>query len=235
MRRGGTPTRRSASTVVALAVAGAGLAVAPVAPATAAGRGVCEGVSGCRVVARVDVNGDGRRDAVGIARRGSSSAGNGAVVVRVRTGTYRIVAARRPLDYWYGSPWHGAASLDGRRGKELVVGHVAGAHTQFFWVLTMRAGRLVTLRAPGGAPDWVVDGAYNVSRGWLRGADQRVGTVVRRTADRNGTSRTFHAVATTFRWTSGGWQRVRRTVHPRLAERTAYAWGGWRVRGLPRW
>lgn len=225
--------RRSGAMAVAMAVATAVLVVP--AEASAAGPGVCKDISRCRVVVRVDVNGDGVRDAVGVAKRGRNADPNGAVIVRVKTGPHRIVSARRKLEPWFGSPWHGAAYLDGQRGAELVVGHLAGAHTENFWALTWRRGKLVTLRAPGNDPDWVVDGAYSVSLGWQRRTTDRVETVRRLEAYRNSNTSTFSAAFTTYRWRAGTWQRVSRATNNRLDEDVASTWGGFRIAGLPRW
>lgn len=195
---------------------------------------VCAGVAGCRVVAHVDVDGDGRRDAVGIARRGADGAGDGRVVVRVRTAR-RIVSTERRLSYWYGRPWRGAARLDGVAGVELVVGYTTGAHTVFEQVLTWRSGRLVGLRAPGGEGSWVIDGSVNFQRGWLRRAGQPVGTVTLLDAQRNGgDGPRFTGTATRYLWSGGRWVEQARATNRRLAERTAYGWSGWHVPPLPR-
>jgi hypothetical protein len=226
--------RRSGSGLVALAAVMSPMAAAPPA-ASAAGPGVCQGVVGCRVVAHVDVNGDGTKDAVGVARRGTNGKPGSAVIVRVRTGARSVVAVRRPLDYWFGSPWHGAAALDGRKGAELVVGHVTGAHTQFLWVLTWRRGRLVTLPAPDSAPDWVIDGAANVALGWQRRPTDPVGTVRRLEAHRNGSGTTFTGTVSTYRWSAGAWRLLERRTSATVPQRSAFQWGGFHVPGLPRY
>jgi hypothetical protein len=197
--------------------------------------GVCEGVPGCRVVARVDVNGDGHRDSVGVARPGGASGRR--LVVRVRTGPDHIVSVRVPAEFWSGSPWLGAADLDGRPGAELVVAYTQGAHTDFFRALTWRTGRLVTLGAPGPDVFWVVDSAAFVSLGWQHLPGDPPGLIRRLSAQRAGSSvhDPFRGSVTRFQWTSGGWRTVSsRTVFP-LTERAAFAWGGFHVPGLPRW
>lgn len=225
--------RRSVGAILATVVVAAGtLAVAG--PADAAAAHVCTGVSACRVVSHVDVNGDGVRDSVGLARRGADGAASGSVIVRVQVAPRRVVQVTRRLEPFYGSPWQGAAFIDGRRGAELMIGHVAGAHTQFFQALTWRNGRLVNLRAPGGGPDWVVDGAWSVSLGWQRRSTDPVGTVLRREAYRNGSSKTFTGTVTTYRWSSGGWQRLRRSTNDRIPQDAAHSWGGFLIRGLAR-
>ncbi len=205
-------------------------------PATqAAGPGVCAGVNRCRVVAHVDVDGNGTSDAVALARRGKNGGPKGFVYVRVKTASNHIAVARRELPYWYGRAWQGAARLDGRKGHDLVIGHTSGAHTQLFRALTWRAGKLVTLRAPGGESDWVVDGAYRISLGFLRRAGKPAGTLTRLAAERNGDSATFTGTATDYKWSAGAWKRVRRSTNDHLSEKTAGRWGGFRVPGLSRW
>ena len=99
-------------------------------PAEAVGPGVCTGITTCRVVARVDVDGNGTRDPVALSRLGKDGGPHGTVVIRAKVGRHRVVQARRKLPYWYGPVWQGAAFLDGRKGRELVVGHTAGAHSE---------------------------------------------------------------------------------------------------------
>ena len=227
--------RRSFRAVGAAAVAVVVGVLAIPAEAVAAGAGVCTGVIGCRVVSQADVNGDGIRDSVGIARRGASGSVYGSVIVRVKVAPRRIVQVTRKLEPFYGSPWQGASPLDGRRGAELMIGHMAGAHTQFFQALTWRDGGLVNLRAPGAQRDWVVDGAWSVALGWQRRSTDPVGTLLRREAYRNGSSSTFTAKLTRYRWSSVGWQRVRTTTNARLPENAASSWGGFLIRGLQRY
>jgi hypothetical protein len=167
----------------------AGLAPTNALGADAAGRsaGVCDGVSRCHVKAHVDVTGDGDRDPIGVVRQGANGSAEGAVIVRVKTGSGRIVSTRRPTQYWYGPVWQGVANLDGRKGKEIVVGNTTGAHTEFYLALTWRRGRLVRLGAPGPGVMWVVDAAASISYGWLRRPDDPIGTIVKRVADRTPT------------------------------------------------
>jgi hypothetical protein len=201
----------------------------------AADGGVCDGVAGCRVVARVDVNGDGSRDSVGVAGRGSAP--RMSVLVRVRTSRDHIVSVRAPAEFWTGSFWQGAARLDGRPGAELVVGYTLGAHTAFHRALTWRAGRLVTLGAPGPGSFWTVDSAAFVSLGWQQLPRDPAGTIRRLSAQRAGSSLhdPFRGMVTRYRWTPGGWRTVAsRTVFP-MSDRAAYGWGGFHVPGLARW
>lgn len=229
---------RTASLTAAAALAGSLLSVtAGTTTAQAADPGACSGVEGCRVVARADVNGDGKRDAIGVARVGSNGDPKGAVIVRVKTGPGKIASVRRQAPYWYGPIWQGVADLDGKKGKEIVVGHSAGAHAQHYRSLTWRKGKLVNLKAPGTSDYWLIDGAVWISAGWLQRPSDPAGTIRQRFAVRTGdaTRSAFKGTVTTYRWKPGGWTRVSvETTNP-LADSTAYSWGGFRVPGLQRW
>lgn len=211
----------------------------PLAPATGqiTDPGVCAGVSGCRVMAKADVDGDGSADVIGMARRGGNGAPNGLVIVRVKTGPGTIVSKVSGTEYWYGPLWQGVAFLDGQKGKEIVVGFTMGAHYQSYRALTWRQGRLVTLSAPGRDTYWGIDGAVWISMGWQRLATDPMGKIRERVAMRTGdaTSSPFRGKITTYKWRPGGWDIVgSKTIYP-LRDRTAYSWGGFHVPGLPRW
>jgi len=211
--------------------------LAGVPAASAAGAGVCTGVAGCRVMAFGDVNGDGNRDAIGMVRHGANGAAEGSVIVRVKIRPGVIASAYTKTGYWYGSPWQGVATLDGRRGKEIVVGRTAGAHTQFYRALTWRQGGLTTLGAPGKGTDWIVDGAMRISIGWNHKRTDKAGTIRRRWAERTGDAvhSRFKGTVTTYRWTSTGWTKTAsKTIYP-MRDATAYSWGGFQVPGLYRW
>lgn len=223
---------KSLKSAVALLAVASGI-VTGSSPASAE-EGVCAGVARCHVVGRADVNGDGKRDVVGIANRGANGGAKRSSVVRVQLASGRIVTARREAPYFYGPLWQGAAGLDGRRGSELVVGHTSGAHTQFFHVLTWRSGRLVTLRAPRGYDTWAVDGTATVALGWQRTKQDPRGLIRLRTASLDAGDR-WDATVTTYRWVDGRWrQRAKRTVADATTD-TVSGWGGWRVPGLDRW
>ncbi len=211
-----------------------GVAALGAASPAAAGVGVCSGVAGCHIVTKVDVNGDGRRDTVAVARRGADGARSGSVIVRVKTSRNHVESVTRRTSFWYGALWQGAAKIDSRSGHELVVGHTSGAHTLFFSTLTWRKGHLVMLHQPGGARHWVVDGAYNITLGWKHRTADPVGVIRKRVAERRANGR-FRGVVTTFRWGSdGAWHRMGSTVKDPLSESTAFSWGGWRFPGLQR-
>jgi hypothetical protein len=201
-------------------------------------QGVCAGVAGCHVKARADVNGDGSRDVIGIARRGKIGAPVGAVLVRVKVGPHRIEAFRARTSFWYGKQvWQGVADLDRRSGKEIVVGRTQGAHAQFYRSLTWFDGNLVPLQAPGKRKSWYIDGAVWISWGWQRLPTDPVGTMRRRAAVRVGdavTSR-FKGKITTFRWADGRWKELdTKTIFP-LPDKRAFRWGGFHVPGLDQW
>ena len=204
----------------------------PVAAAPAKdGQGVCEGVRRCHKVARVDVNGDGDPDPVGLARRKEGD--ESYVLVRVKVGPERIVTTRRKTTGFYGPPWQGAARLDGVPGKDLLIGYLSGAHTQFFHGITWREGELTTLDAPGRDVTWVIDGAYSISFGWLRRGSWPEGTIRKRVATRD-ESEEFKGRITAYRWKDGGWDVAwSKSVKP--SEDEAYSWGGFHVPGLQRW
>src|SRR4051794_7019958 len=111
--------------VLPLLALGLGAAALPAAPATAAGP--CTGVARCHVVAHADVDGDGTRDPIGLARTGKDGGPKGTVTLLVQLGS-RVVRATRPAEYWYGPLWQGTANVDGLKGRELFFGRTQGAH-----------------------------------------------------------------------------------------------------------
>jgi hypothetical protein len=200
-------------------------------------QGVCAGVRGCHVVGHADVDGDGSPDPIGIADRGQDGAAVGGVIVRVKTGPGTVASVFRTTHGWYGPRWQGVANLDGRHGKEIVVGRVMGAHAQFYQVLTWRQGRLALLDAPGQRKWWYIDGAVGISVGWLRLPADEPGTITKRAAVRTGdaTESPFIGKVTTYRWARGGWRQITsKTINP-LPDARAYRWGGFHIPGLPRW
>ncbi len=196
--------------------------------------GVCTGVPGCDVKAHVDIDGDGHKDAVGIASRGSASGRR--VIIRVKTSATHIESVRRPTPYWFGSQWQGTAQLDGRLGREVVVGHMMGAHAQLYRSLTWRHGGLRHLDAPGRESSWMIDSAIWTSMGWKRGARSPAGFIKHRTAVRTGDTRShFKGTVLSYSWTQDGWKRVNARKFPSISDRRARRWGGFHVPGLARW
>lgn len=196
---------------------------------------VCVDIARCHVVARVDVNGDGARDTVGLARRGNDGALHGAVIVRVQTSARKVVAVRRKTIGWSGKVWQGAASLDGRPGKELVLGWTAGAHALFFTALTWRHGELVNLRAPGDS-HWGIDGSVSSVVGWLKRPGEPAGVIRSRVAERklNPSTSRFEGTVTTFKWSRNGWTKIDAKQIDPLRTKRAWTWAGFHVRGLAR-
>jgi hypothetical protein len=231
-------TRTRYTGMVTLGFVTAALLVSPTGSAVASQReqrGVCAGVSRCHIAARSDVNGDGSRDPIGVARRGDEGAPKGAVIVRVKTGPRRIESIRRPLQYWYGPVWQGVANLTRTDGKEIVVARTSGAHTLLYQTLTWRQGRLDVLTAPGQGNLWAVDSAATITMGWLRRPSDPPGRVTKRTAYRMDVEGPFKGKIAEFQWTRDGWRKVAsRTISP-LSQRRAYKWAGFHVPGLPRW
>jgi hypothetical protein len=202
---------------------------------------VCTGVSGCRRVATIDVDGDARADQVGVL--GDGPASGGSITVRVRTATGHTAQSTGRNVYWYTSPFFGAAPLDGRAGAEILVGDTAGAHTQQFRVLTYRKGKLVTLAPPpyvrrSAAPDrstarWLVDGSYSFSYGIYRSVSASGVTLTLKSAVRNSSGRGHIGHATSYRWRDGGWVEVSAKTVRYPTDASVAGLGGWHVRGLP--
>jgi hypothetical protein len=203
---------------------------------------VCTGVRGCRVVAAVDVDGDGRRDQVGVI--GRKPADGGSITVRVRTATGHVLQTTGHDVYWFGEPFLGAVPLDGAAGAEIVVGSTMGANYEEFRVVTYRDGRLVTLDAPPAVwtkaglakstPRWGIDGSYSFNSGvYRRVSADGVVTLTLKTADRNRSGHGFRGHTTTYRWTAGRWSKAssRTTHYP--DDRSVQHLGGWHVPGLP--
>lgn len=199
--------------------------------------GLCAGLDHCHVVARPDVTGDGERDTVALVRHGENGAERGSVTVRVRTAEGRVISTRRRTAYWHGALWQGAGLLDGRGGRDLVVGRTQGAHAQEFTVLTWRKGELVVLNAPGKGRWWWIDSAVWINAGWQHRKVDDEGLVRKRVAMREGNAAEgpIRGKVSTFRWTRDGWDRVNRRTIYSMSDRRASRWGGWRVQGIHRW
>lgn len=203
---------------------------------------VCSGVAHCTTAARVDVDGDGRADQVGVA--GERLADGGSVTVRVRTATGRLLKTTGHDVHWFAKPYFGAVAVDGEPGAEIVVGDTMGANYEQFRVVTYRDGRLVTLKAPPAqwtraglsraASRWGVDGSYSFNDGVERTVVAGVATLTMTSASRNdsGTGHTSHR--TSYRWADGAWSETstRTTRHATDAEVAGV--GGWHVPGLHR-
>jgi hypothetical protein len=201
---------------------------------------VCTGVSGCRRVATIDVDGDARPDQVGVLS--TKPERGGSITVRVRTATGHTAQSTGRNVFWYTSPFFGAVPLDGRPGAEILVGDTAGAHTQQFRVLTYRKGKLVTLTAPpyvwrSAAPDrstarWLVDGSYSFSYGVYRTVSAQGITLTLKSAVRSSSGRGHAGHTTTYRWRDGGWVKVSASQVRYATDASVAGLGGWHVRGL---
>jgi hypothetical protein len=217
-------------------------AVPAAAPAaTVKARGVCTGVKGCHVVARVDVDGDGRTDQVGVV--GSKLATGGSITVRVRTATGHTLATTGRDVHWFAKPFFGAVPLDGRAGAEIVVGSTMGANYEEFRVVTYRGGKLVTLDAPpmvwtkagmaASTPRWGIDGSYSFNSGVSRQvSDRGVVSLTLKTADRNDSGHGFTGHTSTYRWKADHWAEVSSTKVRYATDRSVQGIGGWHVTGL---
>lgn len=216
------------ATAVAVAMA---VSVAPAMTSGAhAATGVCTGVSSCKVVSRADVDGDGRADQVGLVQRQASPQGN-IVMVRVRTAKGRTMSTSHEA-WWYGSTYHGAAKVDGVAGHDLVFGTSVGAHLMQFRVITVRGGKLATLKAPGNAYRWFIDSSYGYNEGWTRSVSKGTVSMTYRFAMRRNES-SHNLTTRRYTWRNGTWRLAssKKTV---VSDRTGSTVGGWRVPYLKR-
>lgn len=178
-------------------------------------------------------DGDGRADQVGLTEYGDEDTTTRSVV-RVQTASGRRMTRTIDGEWWVGSSWHGAASMDGRRGYELVLGKDTGAHAMFFTVLTYRSGQLSVLKAPEGTWTWYLDSSYSFNGGYHRtmSGGMRM-TVVTSVRDVESTSsRPHRQVKAAYRWSNGHWARVSTKV-AWVSDSVAYKDNGWHVPYLP--
>ncbi len=165
--------------MVALAIGSTALVAVPashaVAGRTAHARATTS-LAGHRWRHRVQVDGQAGQDAVVLIggkdlKLDSFGNGIGHVLVRVHlANSRRTLSSRQFMTYlsvrkpW--TPWLGAASLDHRGGKEIMVGFSTGAHSQFFTVLNDQAGRLRELAAPA-RTSWGANSSFGTGNfGW---------------------------------------------------------------------
>lgn len=195
--------------------------------ATSATQDVCAGIARCRVVTRTDVDGDGSADQVAWIRRSKH-----VMVARLVTADGQVATRRVDVSLWpNGGAWGGAAYVDGRAGKELLIGSQLGAHTPLYTMLTWRQGGLVVAKTPDGQSRWMIDSALADVIGWWRHTVDGQVRLTYRLALPDKEFRHYRGHDTTYRW-DGGWVKGRtvRTYY-RHADR-AYAVGGFHVRGL---
>lgn len=213
---------------VAAAIALSGMAVPTAADASTA----CTGLSGCKIVSRADVDGDGRADQVGV--RIKTSGGTTKNTVRVRTAKGRLMSSQVAVQPWAKS-WHGAARIDGRAGYELVIPTTGQSEYLTYRVLTYREGRLVTLKTPQNRWSWDVVAEYAGVTGWARSTRDGKVFVTRKIALRVGETSRFDLRATTYQWKNGAWSRpVSSTRNTRASQKAADSAFGWNISYLKR-
>lgn len=241
-------TKHLTRSLLALALAGGGLAVASPAVADVAPGQACAGVADCRTVASVDVDGDGLFDDVALAPGSSPDTAQ----VLVSTATGQLATYEVPIDTYadesygvenYGvDPWYGAAQIDGRPGDDLVFTSSVGAHATFSTVLSFTDGYLVELPAPGspvdadpGLTQWVVDGSVSSNVGVTV---ETPGTVTVRSAvtDWEPTENpVYDASEQTWTFTDGTWVPAgpEVTSNPPVGSPLPQGFSGWHAVGLP--
>lgn len=198
---------------------------------------VCGGVSGCKVVKSIDVDGDGKADQVGIIAKGLTGE-KGTITVRVKRATGPIVQTTGGGVHWAENPFIGAAAVDGVKGAEILVGDQEGAHFQQFRMITYRAGHLVTENRPPKAPisnlasRWGIDSSFSTDIGLYRSVTGGVVTLTVKTAVLNDSGSGYTGKTIVYTW-KGGWVvKSNRTVHYANAAAKAYLGGLW-IEGLP--
>ena len=193
-----------------------------------------------RVTTRADVDGDGRRDTVELARR-RVTPDEYTFRITVRTATGRR-AVRDVLVPNYGDGsltpedvWDGTATVDGTPGVEIAVDRSGGVG-DFPWphLYTWRAGRLAPAAAPGasaGDLGWSVADHFTLVAGYdvrtVKGVRQLTATHLdgRFGADRERV--TFRGTRVTYRWQHGAWVKSgTRRIGP-LSEDAALRHAGW--------
>lgn len=180
--------------------------------------GVCGGVSDCHVVGHADLDGDGTTDDIAVVGHADqpeydqwSSSNRPTLRVSTKAG---IVTYPVPVDGWAYRPLYGgAASVDGKPGKEVIVGHTAGEHSRYYTMLTMRNGKLVTLPAPNTtirAGDWGVDGSWRSNASYKclgKGVVEAASAVARDPSpNSNSTSTIYDTRIQRYVWADGKWR-----------------------------
>lgn len=203
-----------------------------VVPSSASAASACTGLSGCKIVSRADVDGDGRADQVGV--RIKSSGSKATNTVRVLTAKGRLMSSQVTVDPWSKS-WHGAARIDGRSGYELVIPTNGQTEYRTYRVLTYRDGRLVTLKTPQSAWSWDIVAEYSGYTGWSRSTRDGKVLVTRKTAYRVDETSRFDLRTTTYQWKNGAWSRpVASTRNARASQKAAESVFGWNIPYLKR-
>lgn len=202
-------------------------------PASATSGTACTGVSGCTIVSRVDVDGDGARDSVGLTTTWRSD-GTGTATVRVLTARGARLSTATRVDRRLDDVYHGSARIDGAPGYEMVIQTDMGAHTPWFRAITYRDGRLTTLVDPHGAYRWTVDSAVWVGKGYRRtttstGALKMVSYVA---LDNNHDGR-YQLTTKAVGWREGRWVHMSKSTRT-VGAKEAYRYADWYVPYLPK-
>jgi hypothetical protein len=223
-------TLRTTAAAAAAVIAAAGVSLMTPSIATAIPQGVCHRHDRCRAVAKIDIDGDHRSDAVGFQKL----PGGRTAVVRVLTASGDRLSRRVDVRDWFGGGrWGGATHIDGAPGAEILVGSTLGAHTPFYTMLTFRDGRLVVEGSPRGDRTWFVDAAATVDFGWWREVSGGRVTITSRSALRH-MHGAWSGSDVRYRWHADHWQKVSRTKHVYAGPRAAAHIFGWHVDGLDR-
>jgi len=237
--------RRLAIVAAATTTAAVGIGLVAPAAANADAKDACTGVRAhCRIVATTDVTGDGKKDSVGIVIQKADGPFVTSYQVRVRTAQGELVRATDKDAGWEGDIYFGAAAIDGRPGKDLVVGHVEGAHTAFYHVLAYQQGQLVLRKSPKlpapAAKDmdtygrsWVVDGAVSSFAGIRRTVSHGQVILLENFGSRDPSAAKYAGWHVAYRWSAGHWTLASYRRQSWTDKQAASHWG-WHVRGLPR-
>ncbi|QNF93531.1 hypothetical protein [Janibacter sp. YB324] len=229
--------RTTTTTAITLALAATGFAGWAQAAGSggSAGPNACEGKgSGCVIVSRADVDGDGRSDSVAQTHWGATAEGGDKITTRVHTADGERLQVVTDTQRRMGrDAFFGAAKIDGEAGYELVTKTDLGAHTAYSQVLTYRDGRLTTLKDPRSRYRWVTDGSVWSSVGYKRtttstGAVKVIASEAARPANGGAFRQTLYSA----QWKNGDWQRLSlltRTVSASMAGE----WSGWNIPYLP--
>ncbi|QGN33310.1 hypothetical protein [Microlunatus sp. Gsoil 973] len=209
--------------------------------ADAAAKNACSGVtSHCKIVAHVDVTGDGRPDSVGIVRQRTDGDVVTRYQVRIRTAGGKLLHKTDKSAAWIGPLYRGAAKIDGRRGKELVVGHVLGAHTAFYRVYRYHNGKLVLLKSPKLPKkvsattldrSWAVDSAVASFEGIRRTRHNGHVVLTNTFGSRDPSARVYSGWKLKYRWEAGHWKSTSVVKRTFTNKQAAKAWG-WHVKGM---
>lgn len=238
MTSGHTRVRWVAACTCALVVAAVPMTATSAGAAPApAGTPSATAAAKSRLVAAVDIDGDGRKDRVGLRRISVGDPSRYSLTVRTARGVSSTVKFSSDWS-WVDDPGPaiGVGIIDGVRGAELAVPlWTSGGDSLPHSVLTWRRGRLVNLRAPLPAPgspitgdsgSWgvlaVEWGVYGYSFGHSKGV--RTATVASLTREDSGLwkGRTARSV-----WTTKGWKMVA-TRRVTLTEKVAFSLAGMR-------